>query len=567
MNINLKNFLSTGNSFTTINLNSNKTTLIIGRNGSGKSTILDALAFSLFGKAFRNINKGNLVNSVNNKDCVVEIQFKTNNKEYRVVRGIKPNIFEIYCDGILLNQSSATKDYQDYLETNVLKMSFKSFIQIVILGSASFTPFMQLSPADRRLVIEDLLDIQIFTVMNNIVKSKIQKIKENLVATSIELTNKTQNKDFIERAIDSLKESDKENLTGLENKKKTYLDNIASVESNILKLEEKRNTLHKKISSLNDLKSKHKKLLVYKAKIETNRDQTEDKIHFLCNEESCPTCKQQIQEEFRKKELETYKSKKKEYDNGIVSISDQIAQIEKEISSMEAISREIDQLNSDLSSHTTKLASFHSIINGINEEMKKVGQSNKLLASSIEDLYKITGEIEKLEKEKDSLLNEQILADTAQLLLKDGGIKTKIIKQYVPIINKSINKFLTQMDFFVNFNIDENFNESIKSRFRDEFSYHSFSEGEKFRIDLALLLTWRHIARMRNSVNCNLLLLDEIFDGSLDSNGIDEFLKIMSDIDKGTNVFVISHKTEAMIDKFDKIIKFDKSRNFSSIVQ
>jgi len=560
-----RNFLYTGNVFTTIPLNSDRTTLIVGRNGSGKSTILDALAFSLFGKAYRNINKGNLINSVNGRDCVVEIDFKTNSKAYKIIRGIKPNIFEIYCDGTLLNQDSSIRDYQEYLETNVLKMTFKSFTQIVILGSASFTPFMQLSPADRRLVIEDLLDIQIFTVMNSIVKTRLLTNKENINSNSIEIKNKLQNKDFIVKSIKSLEELDQETLGNLEERRQACIDQIEKMKTKIGSIEKKRNTFQAQLSSLKAKKAKQQKYLVLKTQLESVSTQTISTIDFLTNQDSCPTCKQEIHPQFKEEELKKHTHKKEELADGIFSITNQLKNIEADVTMLEKISEDMEELNREAIGCMTALSSFHSNLNGINEEIKKLGTSNKTLALSRADLFNILEELEKLEDNKKSLIEEKTLAETGMLLLKDGGIKTKIIKQYIPVINKMINKYLTQMDFFVNFNIDENFNETIKSRFRDDFSYHSFSEGEKFRIDLALLLTWRNIARMRNSVNCNLLLLDEIFDGSLDSNGIDEFLKIMNDIDKGTNVVVISHKTENMIDKFDKVHKFVKERNFSKL--
>jgi DNA repair exonuclease SbcCD ATPase subunit len=561
-----KNLLSTGNVFTTVDLRSHRKTLIVGKNGSGKSTILDAITFVLFGKAFRNINKGNLVNSVNGKECLVEIEFSTNGKRYLVKRGIKPNLFEIYCNGLLLNQDSTSKDYQEYLENNILKMTFKSFTQIVILGSASFTPFMQLSPNDRRLVIEDLLDIQIFSTMNTVVKEKLLKNKEDIATNAVEIKTKQQSKDYVIRSIKGLKEIENQSLKTLEEKRGILESQIENIQRYISETEEKRNRLIEKTKELKSKKEKLKKIIVLKTQIQTNADHVRSSISFLNDNDHCTTCKQPIDQEFKNREIDKHVCKEKELTKGIDDIKIKLKSVEDDVIMLEKLSEEVESLNSDLTGYFTKLAGFHSNITGINEEIKKIGTSNKALVASQEELDVLLTELEKLEENKKSLLVDKMLAETAVLMLKDGGIKTKIIKQYIPIINKMINKYLSKMEFFVDFHIDENFNETIKSRFRDEFSYHSFSEGEKFRIDLALLMTWRNIARIRNSVNVNILLLDEVFDGSLDSNGIDEFLKIMAELDNDTSIYVISHKTDQMIDKFDRVMKFEKVRNYSSMI-
>ena len=560
------NFLSTGNVFTEINLNANSNSLIVGHNGAGKSTILDALTFALFGKAFRKINKPLLVNSVNSKDCRVEIEFDNNNKKYHVIRGIKPNIFEIYCDGTLLNQDSASKDYQEYLEKSILKMNYKSFTQIVILGSASFTPFMQLSPADRRVVIEDLLDIQIFSVMNVIAKQKMISVKDRLEKNQIEIQGKQEKKYYIEKTIDKLKENNEEKIRNLKvslDEKKTELDDIQEA---IVEKERQRDLLIEEADEQVILKNKHTKLVTLASKIDTNLKRTKKDHNFFCDNLSCPTCRQSIDEKFKSEELMKSSSKIIELEKGLDDIQIQIDNTVTRLNELDKIISQINSIKNDISVYKSKHSSLLSIINDLNDQVQGLESADSILTSNEEELYNVNRELEVLNIERVELLEERKYLDVAINLLKDGGIKTKIIKQYLPIINKQINKYLAQMGFFVNFTINEQFEESIKSRFRDEFSYHNFSEGEKTRIDLALLFAWRSIAKMRNSVNTNLLILDEIFDGSLDGNGTDEFLKIMWKMLNDTNTFVISHKQDQMIDRFQKVYRFEKVKNFSKLL-
>lgn len=539
--------------------------MIIGENGAGKSTILDALTFSLFGKPFRKINKSQLLNSVNEKNCLVEIEFSTNGKEYKVTRGMKPNVFEIYCDGVCLNQDSASKDYQEHLEQFILKMGYKSFCQIVILGSASFVPFMQLTPADRRAIIEDLLDIQIFTSMNIIAKKKLSENKENLEKNRLELAGKKEKKEFIQRNIDALTQNNKKKRKELADRYVEQQMKYDEIKLEIDALEVKKQSLMKQIESLPKIKQKHQKLLTLKTKIETNKNRHVSDITFYETNDSCPTCKQAIDQEFKQHETQSINVKISEFDSGLVEITKQIDSCIQDINDKNAILTSIGEIQNDISGKTSSLNGIINTQASLVNEIDTLESSNGVLSNNKDEMKSVLMDIEKLEKERQELIEQKQFIDTAIVLLKDGGIKTKIIKQYLPIINKHINKYLSQMGFFVNFHINENFEETIKSRYLDDFSYQNFSEGEKTRIDLAILFTWRTIAKLRNSVNCNLLIFDEIFDGSLDNSGTDEFLKIMWTMLEDTNTFVISHKTDQLVDKFKRVYRFKKHKNFSAL--
>jgi DNA repair exonuclease SbcCD ATPase subunit len=560
-----RNLLSTGNAFTEVLLNANQNALIVGENGAGKSTILDALTFALFGKAFRRINKPLLVNSVNEKACEVQIEFNTNGKEYKIVRGIKPTVFEIYCNDIMINQDSASKDYQEHLEKFILKMNYKSFTQIVILGSASFTPFMQLSPADRRTVIEDLLDIQIFSVMNVVAKQKMQTAKELLEKNRLEVAGKEDKKVYIEKTISKLRENNEEKKTALHTLRSTRMQELADLQKIVADKETERDNLLTQASKQTTYKEKHTKLVSLASKIDTNLKRTQKDHNFFCDNDSCPTCRQSIDESFKSEELAKSKSRIIELEKGLDDISIQIDKTVDALSNLDRIIAKVNNIKNDISSLKSRQSSVVSHINDIEDQIAELQSSDDILSSNESELIQTKQELMLLHTERTELLEERKYIDVAINLLKDGGIKTKIIKQYLPVINKLINKYLAQMGFFVNFNINEQFEETIKSRYRDEFSYQNFSEGEKTRIDLALLFTWRAIAKMRNSVNTNLLVLDEVLDGSLDNNGTDEFLKIMWDMLGDTNTFVISHKQDQMIDKFQKIYRFEKVKNFSRL--
>lgn len=562
-----KNFLSSGNVFTEIVLDKDKNTLIMGANGAGKSTFLDALTFSLFGKPFRKVNKGNVVNSINNKNCVVEIEFTINNKKYKVVRGVKPNLFEIYCDNNLMNQDAAAKDYQEHLEKNILRMNFKSFTQVVILGSASFVPFMQLSANDRRAVIEDLLDIQIFTSMSTIVKNKLQINREELEKNRVVLTSKQENKSYIERTLASLKANNEEKLTELREKRdKLEEELVLSDVAKKVRQEALDKALEQNID-LSPLKSKHSKLVGFRAKMEGNVERIDKENNFLLNNDNCPTCKQSIDAQFRDSTISQNYEKQSEIENGLNKIEEQINSVLLEIDAIEKIIQNINNLKLELSSAKASYNNFAHNLAQVVEQIENFAKSDKTTQESERQLSTVEHDISTLEEEKKTLLDERQYIDLATTLLKDGGIKTRIIKQYLPIINKHINKYLAKLGFFVNFNINESFEESIKSRYRDEFSYHNFSEGEKLRIDLAILLTWRQIAKMKNSVNVNILVFDEILDRAMDTTGIDEFIRIMWEMgDKGTNIFVISHK-DIMVDRFQKTLRFEKVKNFSVLTK
>ena len=562
-----RNFLSAGNNFTEIELDTHKNTLIMGHNGSGKSTFLDALTFALFGKPFRKVNKGNVVNSINLKNCEVQIEFTISNRRYKIVRGVKPNVFEIYCEGVMVNQDAAAKDYQEYLEKHILKMNYKSFTQIVILGSASFTPFMQLSPNDRRTIIEDLLDIQIFTAMSTVVKNRLQINREGLEKNRITLTSKNENKTYIESTLASLKVNNESKLAQLRAKEQELKDSLVSEQTIISDLEAKRDTLIESVADTSALKSKHSKLVGFKAKMESSIERIQKDNTFFETNDTCPTCRQSIDEYFKKETVVHNNDKIAELNEGLNKVSDQIDSVLADIEKIDTILRNINQIKVDLSSAKATYNNTANNLRQVVEQIESFSVSDKTTQDSERQLSAVQHDISTLEEEKKALLDERQYIDTATTLLKDGGIKTKIIKQYLPIINKHINKYLSKLGFFVNFNINESFEESIKSRYRDEFSYNNFSEGEKLRIDLSILLTWRQIAKIKNSVNVNIIVFDEILDRAMDNTGIDEFMKIMwDDLGKDSNVFVISHK-ETMTERFQRTLRFEKVKNFSTLTK
>ena len=563
-----KNFLSTGATFTEINFTKSNNTLIVGHNGAGKSTILDALCFGLFGKPFRNINKPQLLNSINQRDALIEIEFDIGQKKYKIVRGIKPNKFEIYCNNVLLNQDAAAKDYQKVLEENILKLNYKSFTQVVILGSASFVPFMQMKASDRREIIEDLLDIQIFSTMNGVLKDKMSTLKDNMTKSryAVELIEEK-----ISMQLANIEEHKKHNDVEI-TKKQDEIDTSKKQLKNILKQVELINkhidVMTAKIGDKKEkLEKKSKGLFQLQGKVETNIKKNQKDIEFYEHNDSCPTCKQSIAANFKQQQVDERLAKVATQQSGLEEITTELKNVTDEMAKVTEIVRHINEHNNEITKHNATMLAISKYIKKLQAEISELSvkfddaeEGNDKLRDLKTDLNTQSEVLQKGAEEKQYL-------EYAATLLKDTGIKTKIIKQYLPIMNKLINKYLSAMDFFANFNLNENFEETIKSRHRDEFSYASFSEGEKMRIDLALLFTWRQIAKMKNSTNTNLLILDEVFDSSLDTVGTEEFLKLIHEMGKDTNVFVISHKGDQLFDKFRSVIKFEKKNNFSRIAK
>jgi DNA repair exonuclease SbcCD ATPase subunit len=559
-----KNFLSTGNAWTEIKLNEHPNTLIIGHNGSGKSTLLDAITFCLFGTAFRDINKGGLVNSVNNKDCLTECVFTSGKNQFKIVRGIKPNIFEIYCDGTLLNQDSTTKDYQKHLEQFILKMNKKAFTQIDILGSTSFTPFMQLKPPERRLIIEDLLDIQIFTTMNTLTKSRLQKNKEGVEKNRIALVGKEESMKFVKRTIDSLEQNNDSKLKALTTQRANYHGHVTTFKQTVIDLQNEADALRRDITNIAKVKTKYREYIDLQSRLDLKAKASKEELSFYHDNDTCPTCQQDIAGEFKEAIVCKTKQTSDELEASVLNITqlidsklEEIHELDKKQARISAIEGEIDIWNS-------RIVSNESIIVDLEKAIHEATNADTILIDAQKEYDDLAADTDALNKEREELLVERQYIEAALILLKDQGIKAKVIKQYLPVINTLINKYLTKMGFNVNFHINENFEETIKSRYRDEFAYHNFSEGEKARIDLAILFTWRAIAKMRNSVNTNLLIFDEIFDSSLDMTGTDEFVKIMYE-NHDINIFVISHKTDLLLDKFKKVYRFEKKRNHSVI--
>lgn len=562
--IRYKNFLSTGNNFTELDILRHKSTLIVGQNGSGKSTMLDAISFALFGKPHRNINKPQLINSINNKQCVVEVEFQVGAAQFKVVRGIKPGIFEIWKNGEMINQSSHAKEYQRILEQNILKLNHKSFHQVVILGSSNFVPFMQLNPHNRRLVIEDLLDIGVFSKMNQLLKEEVNVIKENLKDISYQ-TDLSKNKfDTQKKYIADVKKITDEAITYKETQISTKSSQIEKLEldnANVSKdIEGKQENIQNELNQLNNRKQS---LIQYSAQFKQQMATVVKDAKFYEENETCPTCDQDIDQKRRQEKLSTTKSKAKELQSAMGKLTEESDQVEQTISdTTDALSEIRDKQNI-----------LHSNIQQINRIQGEIGDLRKDIAgSATADLKAAEKELENIKARLSSLMDNKMRSNeeysyksAISEMLKDTGIKTKIIKQYLPVMNQLINQYLQVLDFYVAFDLDEEFNETIRSRHRDEFTYDSFSEGEKQRIDLALLFTWRQIAKMKNSVATNLLMLDETLDSSLDHEGVDNLLKILHTLGDDTNIFIISHKGEILDGKFENKIEFIKDKNFSKI--
>jgi DNA repair exonuclease SbcCD ATPase subunit len=560
-----RNFLSTGNAANKIIFNKSPSTLVIGRNGEGKSTLLDALTFSLFGKPFRNINKPQLINSINGKNCAVEITFDIGQNEYKVIRGMKPNVFEIWLNGSLINQDAAVKDYQNFLEQQILRLNYKTFTQVVILGSASFVPFMQLPPGQRREVIEDILDIGVFSTMNSILKERMNENKDQLVAIDNKITIAKNNVEVQKKLIGTLVSSKRDQVAQI---RKQIEDNEAEIAANETRWNELNAEINKLLSSIEEdnvdqlinasIKAKNKFVLL--------KEQTEKNLSFFKNNETCPSCAQGIAHDHKETIVNKLIEDTSEIDSNITTIEEAYKKLLEKQKKVEQINKEVLALNIQCNN----IVSSNKTLNNQNQKLLTDIESTKKDTTDLDaekkKLKEIADEALVLIERKTELFQEKQIHEASSLLLKDTGIKTAIIKEYLPVMNKLINGYLSAMDFYVHFELNESFNEVIKSRFRDEFTYASFSEGEKMRIDLAILFTWRQIAKMKNSVNTNLLILDEIFDSSLDNSGTDYFLSVMNALGDKSNVFVISHKGDQLFDKFHSVVKFEKKNDFSTIV-
>jgi DNA repair exonuclease SbcCD ATPase subunit len=563
--IKFKNFLSTGNQFNEIEFDKSNTTLIVGTNGAGKSTVLDALTFSLFGKSFRGINKPQLINSTNEKDCLVEIDFSIGTIDWKVRRGIKPTVFEIHKNGEVLNQEASSIDQQKWLEQNVLKMNYKSFTQVVILGSSNFVPFMQLTAASRREVIEDLLDIKIFSSMTSIVKDKIRFLKEQVRNLDLKKESLSDKIEMQENFIEDIEKRGKESIKDKEDKIDELCDEETSLGEEVKNLGSEIEDLNKKLESYKGAKEKLRKLGNLKGKM-TQKVATITEEHSFFKENSvCPTCTQDLEEEFRLNKISEAKSKAKELQNAYKELEQAIRDEEIREDHFLQISKDVSNLTNGISKNNSRITSIHRQIRDLQNEIQRTAEDlanrsveHDKLAKFREDLQSLT---EDFYKQKENIT----YYDYIYSLLKDGGVKTKIIKKYLPLINQQVNKYLQMMDFYINFTLDEEFNETIQTPIHEDFSYSSFSEGEKQRIDLALLFTWREVAKFKNSTSTNLLILDEVFDSSLDGYGTDEFLKIIRFVIKDANVFVISHKT-GLEDKFQSVIRFEKVKGFSRMI-
>ena len=560
-----KNFLSTGNYKTTVDFTRHDNTLISGENGAGKSTMLDALTVALFGKSFRGINIPQLPNSINNKDCEVEITFTIGSDEYRVFRSLKPKKFEIYKNKEMLDQDAKAKDYQKILEEQILKMTYKSFCQVVILGSSNYVPFMQLSAADRRLVVENLLDIDVFSVMNTLVRARLQMTKEYVkdIDTKIEIVKSKV--DEKQKLINTL---EKKSSDSVENYQQEIEESQTQIKELQEEIENQQKSVENMLSQIKDKDTIPKSLI----KLESNETQLNNKIKtiqknvkFYEENDTCPSCKQDIQEH-HKESVFTEKSKEQgTIEKELTQLVETIEYTEKRMGDINAILNTVQNIEKQIYTKQNEISASNQYINKIQNSIESVLNESDDGQETKDELNQLIGEGKNHVERRKELIEDKHYYSIASTLLKDSGIKAKIIKHYLPIMNKLINKYLADMDFFCQFNLDENFSETIKSRHRDEFSYHSFSEGERLRIDLSLLLAWREIARLKNSVNCNLLILDEVFDSSLDAVGTEEFLKLLTSFGSRANIFVISHKSDTMTDKFQNHIVFEKKNNFSRI--
>ena len=565
-NIKYKNFLSTGNTPIEIKLNNSNTTLIVGTNGSGKSTLLDALCFVLFNRPFRIIKKEQMVNTVNDGDCLIELEFDVGTKQYKIIRGIKPNLFEIYQDGVLVNQDANSIDYQKYLENNIMRLNYRSFLQVVLLGSSSYEPFMKMKPRYRREVVEEILDIRVFGLMDLILRPQQSELTKNVTELNhkcdlIESKYETELKHY--NAISDL------NMNDLDGKKRLLEKNGQANYDYNRKIDKINDELERHRDSVKDQtkeQAKLTKLSKLEAKIEQNISTHKKNLEFFSENDNCPTCTQPLELDFKGEKIKHEEDKLGTLNDGMKKLVEEITKQEEYLTSMEKISKKIYEMNVEVSKLQTSVEELDKYSNNIHEEIQSL-QNKQSDGKDIEkQLEQLKSDLEENKTERDKIIDQQKYVDVLRTILNDKGAKSQIIKKYVPIMNTLINQYLQSMDFFISFHLDEEFNETVKSRFRDTFNYNNFSEGEKMRIDLALLFTWRQIAKMKNSVNTNLLVLDEIFDSSLDGQGTDDFFKIIKTMTK-ENIFIISHKGDILFDKFTEIVKFEKYKNFTRLNQ
>ena len=564
--IKYKNFLSTGNTPIEVDLRKSPTTLVIGQNGSGKSTLLDALCWALFNKPFRIIKKEQMINTINQSDCEVEIEFDVGTKQYKIKRGVKPNLFEIYCNGEMINQNASNIDYQKYLETNIMKLNYRSFIQVVILGSSSYEPFMKMKARYRRDVVEEILDVKVFTQMDLLLRDQQGQLSKEILDVRhkcdlIETKYETEMKHF--KSLSDL------NTNDIDDKKLQLEKQTKSKEEYNAKIKELNNQIDsfkEELEGKEEADNKLKQLLKMETKIEHNLHGHKKNLEFFQENDNCPTCTQKLEPEFRGEKIAYEKGKVTVLEDGVKKLNGEVTKMEEKVNHFGAISKKLSDLYVDIAKVNTSLEEMNSYSDRIHKEISMLENKQTDSKKIATDLQQLKEELENIKVERDRVTNEKKYVDVLREVLSDKGARGHIIKKYIPIINGLINQYLQAMDFFVSFHLDEEFNETVKSRHRDTFNYNSFSEGEKLRIDLALLFTWRTIAKMKNSVNTNLLILDEIFDSSLDTQGTDDFFKIISKLNN-ENVFIISHKGDILFDKFTNILKFEKYKNFTRLQQ
>ena len=559
-----KNFLSSGNVPIEIELNNSQTTLIIGTNGSGKSTLLDALCFVLFNKPFRIIKKEQMVNTINNADCIVEVEFDVGTNQYKIIRGIKPNLFEIYKNGTMINQDASTIDYQKYLETNIMKLNYRSFIQVVLLGSSSYEPFMKMKPRYRREVVEEILDIRVFGLMDLILRSQQSDLQKKMVEVRHQCDLIKTKYESEAKYLKSLEDHGTDNQAVALRKIEENTKNKEEFDRKLQKLNEEIAVSQSKLSGQNVTKNKLKELQKLETKIETNLSSHKKTLDFFTDNDTCPTCTQSIDEDFKEQKCNHEHQIISKLSSGLSELVEELTKQEEKVMEFGKISNKMQEMNVEIAKISTSLEALKKHSDQVWVDFNNVGQRDTDIESIKLELEEMARNIKDAETNLNKVQEEKSYVDVLREILNDKGAKAQIIRKYVPIMNQLINKYLQQMDFYVSFHLDEEFNETVKSRFRDTFNYNNFSEGEKMRIDLALLFTWRDIARMKNSTNTNLLILDEIFDSSLDNSGTDDFFKIIKGCTK-ENIFIISHKGDILFDRFTNIIKYEKVKNFTRL--